>query len=86
MDLTAYGIEAATVIRNGAPALLYEHAVLYDNAEIAANGAICTTSGEKTGRSPKDKRIVDNPESHDDIWWGPVNMPLSSESFGINRG
>ena len=86
MDLTAYGIEATTVIRNGAPALLYEHAVLYDNAEIAANGAICTSSGEKTGRSPKDKRIVDNPESHDDIWWGPVNMPLSSEAFGVNRG
>jgi phosphoenolpyruvate carboxykinase (ATP) len=86
MDLTEYGIESTTAIRNGAPALLYEHAVLYDNAQIASNGAICTNSGEKTGRSPKDKRIVDNPESHDDIWWGPVNMPLSAESFDVNRG
>jgi phosphoenolpyruvate carboxykinase (ATP) len=86
MDLTPYGIETSTVIRNGAPALLYEHAVLYDKAEIASNGAICTSSGEKTGRSPKDKRIVDNPPSHDDIWWGSVNMPISDESFQINRG
>ncbi len=85
MDLTAYGLQNADVIRNGPPALLYEHAILFDDAEIADNGAICTASAEKTGRSPKDKRIVDNPASHDEIWWGPVNMPVSAESFQINR-
>jgi phosphoenolpyruvate carboxykinase (ATP) len=42
-------------------------------------------SGAKTGRSPKDKRIVDNPESHDNIWWGNINIPLSSDSFDKNR-
>ena len=34
------------------------------------------TPGVKTGRSPKDKRVVEHPDSKNDIWWGPVNIPL----------
>ncbi|MBO7708059.1 MAG: phosphoenolpyruvate carboxykinase (ATP), partial [Thermoguttaceae bacterium] len=43
------------------------------------------SSGAKTGRSPKDKRIVDNPESTGDVWWGPVNQKISDDSFLYNR-
>jgi phosphoenolpyruvate carboxykinase (ATP) len=39
----------------------------------------------KTGRSPKDKRIVRNPASEHDIWWGPVNNPCDEHVFAINR-
>ena len=48
---------------------------------ITASGALATFSGEKTGRSPKDKRIVENPESKGDVWWGSVNIPISDESY-----
>ena len=42
-------------------------------------------SGDKTGRSPKDKRVVKHPDSQDDVWWGAVNIPLERPSFLINR-
>jgi phosphoenolpyruvate carboxykinase (ATP) len=40
------------------------------DASIAENGALIAYSGVKTGRSPKDKRVVEHPDSKNDIWWG----------------
>ena len=74
-------ITASEIVQNAAPARLYELAVSEEGAAIVASGALATFSGEKTGRSPKDKRIVENPESKGDVWWGSVNMPVSQESF-----
>ena len=42
-------------------------------------------SGSKTGRLPKDKRVVENPASKSDIWWGTVNIPCDQRTFDINR-
>ncbi|MCO5610610.1 hypothetical protein L7F22_064849 [Adiantum nelumboides] len=42
-------------------------------------------SGKKTGRSPKDKRIVYEETSKDDVWWGPVNIKMDEHTFEINR-
>jgi phosphoenolpyruvate carboxykinase (ATP) len=42
-------------------------------------------SGKKTGRSPKDKRVVENAASVNDIWWGSVNVKLPDSTFVINR-
>ena len=42
-------------------------------------------SGAKTGRSPKDKRVVKNAASEKDIWWGPVNVPMDQATFAINH-
>ncbi len=78
-------IGTAEVLRNAAPALLYEHAIARERAAILASGALATFSGEKTGRSPLDKRIVENPESSDQVWWGPVNIPVADESFAACR-
>ncbi len=75
----------ASVLRNATPARLYEEAVRFDEALITASGAIAALSGAKTGRSPKDKRIVDQPSVHDDVWWGDVNMALSADSFAALR-
>lgn len=38
-----------------------------------------------TTRSPKDKRIVDEPGSSQDIWWGPINFKMVENSFMVNR-
>ncbi|MFG0263136.1 MAG: phosphoenolpyruvate carboxykinase (ATP), partial [Novipirellula sp. JB048] len=84
-DLHEYGLHVAEVVRNAPPARLYEYALLEEGAAISASGALVTYSGDKTGRSPNDKRIVDEVESRDDIWWGDVNIPLSDHSFLINR-
>jgi phosphoenolpyruvate carboxykinase (ATP) len=85
IDLSAYGIHVADVIRNATPARLYEFAIVDHHAVISASGALATRSGDKTGRSPKDKRIVDDPATSADIWWGDINIRLTERSFLINR-
>ena len=85
IDPSTYGIHVDDVIHNATPARLYEFAIIDKHAVIAASGASATRSGDKTGRSPKDKRIVDQPESTDDIWWGEVNIRMTERSFLINR-
>jgi len=85
IDLSQYGIKAQEIHRNLSPAQLYEHGLAHDGSSLTSSGALVAISGAKTGRSPKDKRIVDNPESHDNIWWGNINMPLSPDSFEKNR-
>jgi phosphoenolpyruvate carboxykinase (ATP) len=58
-DLRDYDITVAEIHRNLRPSVLYEHAIRYEkDASIAENGALVANSGGKTGRSPKDKRIV----------------------------
>lgn len=79
LDLSTYGITVSSVRRNPCPAKLYEHAILFDR------GTLIAYSGAKTGRSPKDRRVVEHPDSKDDIWGGAVDIPLSTESFGHNR-
>src|SRR6478609_7230863 len=85
-NLKAYDLTVPEVHHNPPPSLLYEHAIRYErDASIAENGALVAYSGVKTGRSPKDKRVVKRPESEADVWWGPVNIPLDAHSFAINR-
>ncbi|MBQ4195045.1 MAG: phosphoenolpyruvate carboxykinase (ATP), partial [Thermoguttaceae bacterium] len=84
-DLSQYGITVGNVYRNPSPAKLYEDAITFEHASITSAGALMNSSGKKTGRSPKDKRIVDNPESSGDIWWGSVNIKMPDASFLQNR-
>jgi phosphoenolpyruvate carboxykinase (ATP) len=68
-DLSRQELTVAKIHRNPRPSVLYEHAICYDNeATIAENGALVAHSGEKTGRSPKDKRVVKHPASQMDVW------------------
>ncbi len=64
----------------GAPALS-EQALARGEARLAAGGPLVALTGEHTGRSPKDKFIVEEPESRDDIWWGEVNVAIAPDSF-----
>src|SRR3954465_12400487 len=86
IDLKAYDITVAEAHHNLSPSRLYEHAIRYEkDASIADNGALVAYSGAKTGRSPKDKRVVKNAGSEADVWWGNVNVPLDAGAFAINR-
>ncbi len=85
ISLAEYGIQVSNVLRNPSAARLYEEALQYDGGVIVSSGAIATDSGEKKGRSPKDKRIVEEASSKDDIWWGDVNRPISEEAFEKNK-
>src|SRR5258705_886890 len=85
MDLKNSGITIEEIYRNPPVAVLYEHAGRYEkDARILENGALASYSGTKTGRSPKDKRVVKHPNSEGDVWWGPVNIPIEPKTFAIN--
>ncbi len=85
-DLSKYTIEVETVERNPSPATLYQEAFARDKgATLSDTGALIAYSGDKTGRSPKDKRIVKHEDSADDIWWGQVNIGLEESTFCVNR-
>ena len=84
-DLTRYGIYHGNFLRNPPAAKLYEEAIARDHGVITSAGALLSRSGTKTGRSPKDKRIMQHPSSSGDIWWGDVNIPLAEHSFLVNR-
>lgn len=80
------GFTSQRVLRNPSVAKLYEEALKNEKGSlISSSGALAVRSGAKTGRSPKDKRIVEEETTKKDIWWGPVNIPLTEESFAINR-
>ncbi len=85
-DLREYDIDVEKVHRNASPATLYEESMRYERgATISDTGALIAYSGDKTGRSPKDKRVVKHDESSDDVWWGPVNIGLDEKVFFVNR-
>ena len=65
---------------------LYELALKHESGTaVTSTGALVCKSGKHTGRCPQDKRIVKEPTSEKDVWWGPINFPLSDHSFMINR-
>ena len=74
-NLLPNGIAPKKLYRNLSPAQLYAKAIRYDKgAVISDKGALVLLSGEKTGRSPKDKRIVEDTASKQDMWLVKLNL------------
>jgi len=93
LDLTQYGITGSTVIaHNPSYEFLYEEETKagltgYDKGQDTELGAVNVMTGIYTGRSPKDKYIVDDAQSHDKVWWTSEaykndNHPMSEEVWG----
>jgi phosphoenolpyruvate carboxykinase (ATP) len=79
-------IHKQEVFRNAAVPEYIEQALRTEPGSFLTDtGALACRSGAKTGRSPKDKRVVEEPGSVEDVWWGPVNIKLQEKSFLINR-
>ncbi|KAK0249230.1 Protein kinase C-like 1 [Friedmanniomyces endolithicus] len=78
--------DRVAIIANPSVPALYEDALVYETGSaITSTGALSAYSGAKTGRSPSDKRIVKEEGSEKEIWWGPVNKPMSPDVWRINR-
>ena len=76
-----FDMEKIYLKRNAPVSLLYEDAIRNEGAIISSSGALINFSGKKTGRSPKDKRIVYEDTSKDDIWWGSVNIKMDERKL-----
>ncbi|MFT7651642.1 MAG: phosphoenolpyruvate carboxykinase (ATP) [Limisphaerales bacterium] len=60
---------------------LAERTILRGEGQFAANGAIVVETGHRTGRSPKDRFIVDEASTSESIHWGPINQPIEADTF-----
>jgi len=76
----------AEIMYNVSSPVLVEAALRAEHGSyLTDTGALSVRSGAKTGRSPKDKRIVSDSKSKDNVWWGRVNIPMNESAFMINR-
>jgi phosphoenolpyruvate carboxykinase (ATP) len=62
------------------PPHLYEHTVRRNEGQIAAQGPLVVSTGKYTGRTPRDKYVVDESSSREHIWWDG-NKAISPEQF-----
>jgi phosphoenolpyruvate carboxykinase (ATP) len=86
ISLEKYHITNQNILRNCSPAVLYEEALKRETGSVITNtGALAVRSGDKTGRSPGDKRVMYHPDSEKDIWWGDINIKLDEHTFLVNR-
>jgi len=60
---------------------LYERAIQRGEGLLADGGPLVVRTGQHTGRSPRDKFTVDEPRSHDGVWWGGFNQPISEDRY-----
>lgn len=72
--------EAKEVVRDLSVRELIEEAIRNGEGTFSDTGALRVTTGTHTGRSPKDKFIVDTPLTHDVVSW-TNNQPCSQETF-----
>ena len=89
--METYGLEKLgitapkAVYRNLCPADLTERAIINGEGKLTDTGALSVMTGKYTGRSPKDKFIVDTEGVHDKIAWGSVNRPIERSVFQAIR-
>ena len=70
-----------TIFTNISAAELIEQALSRGEGKLSHTGALTTTTGKRTGRSPADRFIVKEPSTADAIEWGSVNRPFEPEAF-----
>ena len=62
-------------------AQLVEKALERKEGLLASGGALVVRTGQFTGRSPKDKYIVREPDTETTVDWGSVNQPMPEQIF-----
>lgn len=74
-------IKAKNIYMNLCPSILIEHSLKRNEGILTNTGALSVLTGKYTGRSPKDKYIVDSGNAHNNVAWGSVNRPISLDKY-----
>src|SRR5215204_2087425 len=83
MTLGHFGVEdVGAVHENLPPARLGEASVRRREGMISGSGALVVRTGKRTGRSPKDRFIVENEITKEAVDWGTGNKAFPSDAFG----
>ena len=80
--LTAHGINPSGAVHwNLDTDVLIDISLSKNEGVLSAHGALVTETGERTGRSPNDKFIVDEETTNSDVNWGKVNVSTDLATF-----
>lgn len=60
---------------------LVEHALANREGQLSDSGALAADTGKFTGRSPKDRFLVEDSLTKDTVWWGEINQPMTPANF-----
>tara|TARA_R110002073_G_scaffold37866_1_gene108958 strand:+ start:117626 stop:119221 length:1596 start_codon:yes stop_codon:yes gene_type:complete len=81
ISISGLELDAKTTHTNLSTAQLVEMILQRGEGKLASNGAVNVFTGDRTGRSPTDKRLEDTPAIHDNIDWGKINIPTTPDQF-----
>ena len=83
-SLEAIGLECvASAHWNLTPSKLILQTLLRGEGILTDTGALSIQTGEFTGRSPKDRFIVDDSKTTSRVDWGEINQKMSPDDFGV---
>ena len=82
--LSGTGVHAGRPVHPNltAPALVAE-SLRRREGRLSADGSLMVETGVHTGRSVRDKFVVDEPSVTRDIWWGNINQRYTPEKFAV---
>ena len=81
ISLNSLGINSSTIHYQLSSNELHSITLKKNQGKESSLGAIAINTGEFTGRSPMDRFIVKDTITKDEIWWGDINIPFSTDNF-----
>jgi phosphoenolpyruvate carboxykinase (ATP) len=81
ISLNNLGIKNATIRYQLSSDELHAETLKKEQGAESSLGAIAVDTGEFTGRSPKDRFIVKDAVTKDEVWWSDINLPFDSDKF-----
>ncbi len=69
------------IYKNLTFAQLIEQAIIREEGQLSSTGAMVFKTGKRTGRSPKDRFIVNDNLTASTVDWGIINQPFPANKF-----
>jgi phosphoenolpyruvate carboxykinase (ATP) len=81
ISLNNLGIKNVTIRYQLSSDELHAETLKKEQGAESSLGAMAVNTGEFTGRSPKDRFIVKDAVTKDEVWWSDINLPFDADKF-----